>query len=151
MNIKEFLDTYGTDTTNNFQLEKYAKDLKIPNFHVLMRDELETKLLQLNPLNIIINIHESNQKGAHWSLIHKNSSLKKAFFFDSYGLPPTEEVINFLKSIPDKIHSTFILQDFDDKYCGSLCLYILYRLNKNDMFQDIILEIFNYKNEHNVS
>ena len=39
MNLKSFLDKYGTETSNIFQLLQWAKQLKIKNFHVLMRDE----------------------------------------------------------------------------------------------------------------
>ena len=41
MNLKEFLNKYGKETTNNFQLLHYAKQLKIPNFHVVMKDEIK--------------------------------------------------------------------------------------------------------------
>ena len=40
MNIKEFLNRYGVDTTTNFQLLHWAKQLGLKNFHVLMRDEI---------------------------------------------------------------------------------------------------------------
>ena len=39
MNIDDFYKHFGRDTTTNFQLEKYAKELKFPNFYVCMRDE----------------------------------------------------------------------------------------------------------------
>ena len=41
MNLKSFLEKYGTETSNNFQLLHWAKQLKIKNFHVLMRDEIK--------------------------------------------------------------------------------------------------------------
>jgi hypothetical protein len=143
---KSFLDNYGNDTTNNFQLEKYAKDLGIPNFNCLMRDELNDLSIENLPLNIIINLHTSNQKGVHWSMISV-PNIKKAYYFDSYGLPPTKEVKSFLKPIKNKICSTFKLQDFDDKYCGIMCLYILDQLNNNNNFVNIVTHIFTSKNE----
>ena len=42
MNIKEFLDRYSVDTTNNFQLLHSAKQLGLKNFHVLMKYEIMT-------------------------------------------------------------------------------------------------------------
>ena len=41
MNLKFFLEKYGTETSNNFQLLHWAKQLKIKNFHVFMRDEIK--------------------------------------------------------------------------------------------------------------
>ncbi len=40
LSIKEFLDRYGEDTTTNFQLLHYAKELGIKPFKVIMRNEL---------------------------------------------------------------------------------------------------------------
>ena len=41
INGSEFLNRYGVSTTNNFQLLHWAKQLKIKNFHVLMRDKIK--------------------------------------------------------------------------------------------------------------
>ncbi|ESP03466.1 hypothetical protein LOTGIDRAFT_171403 [Lottia gigantea] len=38
MNI--FLDKYGTDTTTNFQLMRWANELNLPLFYYCMRDEI---------------------------------------------------------------------------------------------------------------
>ena len=138
--LKDFFVKYGTSTTNNFQLERYAKELNIFNFHVLMRDELNPLLLDTLPLSIIINLHKSNQNGVHWSLIYVKNT-REAFYFDSYGLPPTEETIKFLKSFKRRICSTFKLQGFEDRYCGVLCLYILFKLNNGCKFENLILDL----------
>jgi len=142
--IKEFFDKYGTDTTNNFQLEKYAEELKINNFHCIMRNELreiavETNITPFTVMSIIINLHNSNQKGVHWSMIFV--SKNNGYFFDSFGLPPPEEVIKFLKPLQNRLCSTFKLQEFDQKYCGIISLFVLYKLNKGLKFTDIILDI----------
>ena len=39
--IKEFLYIFGTQTTTNHDLMRYAKMLKIKNFHVVMFDEVK--------------------------------------------------------------------------------------------------------------
>src|SRR6266853_1255053 len=62
-NFNDFIDYYGSDTTNNFQLIKYAKELKIPNFYCLMNDELNNIPKNKYPINIIINLHSSNKNG----------------------------------------------------------------------------------------
>ena len=89
MNLKDFFNKYGTDTTSNFQLIKWAKELKIPNFHYVMRDEInELPLTSKNPLNVVTNIHASDQQGIHHSAFHLG---KERYFFDSYGLNPCKD------------------------------------------------------------
>ncbi len=41
MNIEQFLDRYGTDTTTNFDLLHYSKELKIKPFYYVMSNEIE--------------------------------------------------------------------------------------------------------------
>lgn len=138
LNLTNFLNKYGTQTTNNFQLIKYAKELGIPNFHVCMRDEL--KELQLT-CNVICNIHTSDQKGVHWSALR--ISPHDATYFDSYGLPPTQEILDLCSHIKHKITYSGQLQEFGTSYCGQLCLYVLYCLNKSIPFETIVEEIKN--------
>ncbi len=45
--IEDFLNRYGIDSTTNFQLLQYAKELEIKPFKVLMRNGLK-KLKQKN-------------------------------------------------------------------------------------------------------
>ena len=143
MNITDFYKRYGKYTTTNFQLRDYAKELKIPNFHICMRDEISDLPRTAIPLNVITNIHTSHERGVHWSAFHV--SKEKAYFFDSYALPPTKEIIDFLPKNLDRTRNTFQLQDFNDSYCGQLSLYVLYKLSCNEDFQKIILSIV--KNE----
>ena len=82
MNLKSFLEKYGTETSNNFQLLHWAKQLKFKNFQVLMRDEISENYKI--PVNIITNNNTSKQNGSHWSAFHINKNGKK-FWFDSYG------------------------------------------------------------------
>ena len=143
MNIKEFLNRYGVDTTTNFQLLHWAKQLGLKNFHVLMRDEIREAIFTKLPVNIIINIDPKKDGGVHWSCFHITADGKK-YWFDSYGLPPLKEIINKFrrktKSVPADAKSPimaadFQIQDFGMKYCGQLALYVLYRLSKADVLK----------------
>ena len=140
MNIEEFFNKYGTDTTTNFQLIQYAKELKIPNFHYVMRDEMNLLSKDKLPLNVITNIHTSKENGVHHNCFYIGS--KGNYFFDSYGLNPTKEVEKFIQN---GIGSNFKIQQSNTKYCGQLSLYVLYCLNKtDDSFEDIVLDIKKY-------
>ena len=57
MNIDDFYKRFGRDSTTNFQLERHARELKIPNFYVCMRDEINQLPRNMFPLNVIVNIH----------------------------------------------------------------------------------------------
>ena len=138
MNIKEFLNHYGVNTTNNFQLLHWAKQLKIKNFHVLMRDEIKDFNLKKLPLNLIVNIDPKKEGGVHWSCFHIAKDGKK-YWFDSYGLPPLKEIIDKFKS--PILAADFQIQDFGMKYCGQLALYILYKLSNKDDFIKSVLDL----------
>ena len=104
MEIDKFLEKFGFDTTSNFDLEDFAEELGIPNFFVLMKDELKDLAPKAN-VNVICNLHTTKQNGIHWSCF----STKHKVFFDSYGWPPLKEVDNIM---PHGTYSIFKLQDF---------------------------------------
>ena len=69
MNLTSFLTKYGINSTSNFQLKDFLKDLNI-NGKVLMRDELN-KIKYTKKNNIIMNLQTSKDNGSHWVAIHK--------------------------------------------------------------------------------
>lgn len=131
MNLNNFFNKYGIDTTTNFDLIKYAKELKIKPFYYTMRDEI---INLPDNCYVITNINTSKEKGVHHSALVKNQNK---YFFDSYGLPPTEEIGEGGK------YSTFQLQNFNQKYCGQLSLYFLYKFKfqPKKSFEEIVLDI----------
>ena len=85
MNIHNFLNKYGTDSTTNLQLIRYAKELSIPNFHCIMRNELKSlRKLKKLPIFIICNYQATDENGTHWIAMYKDN--KNSFYFDSYGI-----------------------------------------------------------------
>src|SRR5271156_4165350 len=85
----------GQDTTINLDRETYAKKPKIKYFRgVFMDDELPTKI-KANESGIV-NLQDSDEQGSHWVCYFKKGKLK--YYFDSYGLDPSNEVLNYLKS-----------------------------------------------------
>ena len=138
LSLTEFFKKYGKNTTNNFQLLHYAKQLKIPNFQILMRNEIKNANMKL-PVNIITNIHTSKENGIHWSCFHIDEKNNK-FWFDSYGIPPPKEIIDKFKS--PITASDFKLQELGiDNFCGQISLYVLYKLNNKTDFLKTLLDI----------
>lgn len=133
MSIDEWLKEFGKNTTSNLQLAKYCKKLKIHNVVICMRDELTN--VSKHTKNIIMNLEDNDGNGSHWVCIF-NSQDK--YYFDSFGLPPPVEVIKFLQN---GVYQTFQVQELNSKCCGQLCLYVLFQLNKNKKFYDIIFNL----------
>ena len=55
-NFVDFTKKYGVDTTTNFQLIKWAKELNIKHFYCLMRDEIKV-LKNKKQYYCICNLH----------------------------------------------------------------------------------------------
>ena len=127
--------------TTNVYLENEAKRLKFKNFRgVKFKDEL----LKIKPLDQecgILGSKNHTQDNMHWTAWFKNKDKK--YYFDSFGLDPTIEIIKYLQS-PILI-STFQIQHYDENDCGQWCLYILDRLNKGEDFINVILNNINKK------
>lgn len=152
LNFKDFVKKYGDKTTSNIQLTEWAKELDIPNFHCIMRDEVKHLSMPNNgkPLNIIVNLEKSDQPGSDWNACYTRSnpiSNAISFYFSSYALPPLKEVKTFLNrnGVKNRKYSTTKLQDWQDEYCGQIALFVLYRLNTGkateENFENIVLEL----------
>ena len=122
-------------TLSNVDITKYVKILKIKNFRgCFMRDELKN----LKPLYTecgVLNLNLSNEPGSHWTCWFKSN--KDKYYFDSFGLPPPKEVIDYLCS--PILYSTFQLQGMNDTNCGKWCLLVLNKMNKGSDYVDLIL------------
>ena len=100
-----------------------------------MRDEIKEIT---NKTNIITNNNTSKQV-VHWSAFHINNKGEK-FWFDSYGSPVLEEIVQTFKS--PILGNTSKFQEFNTSYCGQLSLYFLYKINNGKSMEEICLELF---------
>ena len=135
-NWNKFKIKFGTQSTSNIELIKYAKMLKIKPFKCLMRDEIGS--LKNKYGYFIVNIHTSSQPGVHWSAVY--SDRDRVYFFDSYALPPLKEIVDTFNHTDNRYCGDWHeqIQTFDKSYCGQLSLYVLYRLKncKNKTKED---------------
>ena len=149
MDIKKFLNKYRTDSTTNFQLLKYAKELGIKPFYCIMRNELDklnkakTKLDKYSAVYIICNYQTTEEQGTRWVSMCRDKD--KSFYFDSYGLQLFPEALDFLE---EGIFSTFKIQPDNSRLCGQLCLWILFQLHMGKDFYDSVLELNEYFNPY---
>jgi len=125
--------------TTNIQLENEAKKLNFKNFRgVVMRDQISS-LKQLACECGILGSKTSKEDDMHWTCWFKDG--KNKYYFDSFGLTPTKEIVKYLKS--PLIYSTFQIQQFNESNCGEWCIYVLNRLNKGDDYTDVIMDLIN--------
>lgn len=132
--IKEFLDLFGQNTTTNFDLIKYAKLLNIKNFSVIMTDEV--KDLPNDNFSCILNFQLTSQQGSHWVALYKYGEI--LYYFDSYGTPIQKTVLDKFKRI--RSHN-YQIQPLLSNMCGQLSLLVIYLLNNNYKYEDIVLSL----------
>ncbi len=122
--------------TSNTELSEMAKCLNIPNFYCIMKDELKTLKDVERPLNLIINLENSDQNGSHWTLAYADD--KQKIFYCTFGSTIPTEVKEFLLKIDDRpiLTSDIQIQEFNTDTCGLLCILILYLLNSGQKFEE---------------
>ena len=143
MEIKQFLERFGTSTTSNFDLIAIASILNIPNFHCVMSNEVHKLRRKKLPIYAVINYQSDTFEGTHWVCLYKD--INRSYYFDSYGLQIIPELESYLRG---GIQSTFRIQPDNTKMCGSLCMFVLYRLSRHGDFFDTILELNTYFNNN---
>src|SRR6266853_2562289 len=90
----------------------------------------------------VVNLQNSDQQGSHHVCYYKHG--KEKYYFDSYGLNPSDDMIKYLKPTKNSsliICSTFIIQKFNTVICGQLAVYLLFMLNQGYKFLDILFSL----------
>ena len=106
-----------------------------------MRDELKGSISKNECL--ILNMDDSKGDGTHWTSLYSKNN--KCYYFDSYGFDPPTEVKNYCRG-KENYSNSFKIQTPDEVICGQFSLYIIYKLNKDVPFYDILSELYNRNN-----
>jgi len=110
---------------SNFDIIRIARERRIPLNDVIAKDEISK--LKKNG-NYVINLENKNQDGSHWTALIMSG--KKCVYFDSYGMPPPEQLYQFLERKYKKVYfSKMEIQDMDSTFCGYFCLAFLKFVN----------------------
>ena len=122
---------------SNLELLEAARKLKIPNCRgVNLRDTLPTTPKKKECGLLILD--DTAGSGTHWVAWYNNGTEKK--YFDSYGLQPPNELVDYLHS--PILYNTERVQPYDQVFCGHLCLYVLKQLGGGQHLQDIINSLY---------
>jgi len=125
---------------------------KYDNFRgVFAKDDLPT---QINDNEMgIVNFDNHDSQGTHWVCYFNSSSPPEneyVLYFDSYGLPPPENLKTYLLTSGKKIkRNTSEIQYGDSIMCGYYCVYILNQLMNNHKLSDLILSFTPYPSIEN--
>ena len=92
----------------------------------------------------IFNLEPAYMSGSHWVATHvKNGKIN---YFDSFGLPPFQEIVNHAKKKNlTLIHQNNQIQAFNTTTCGYFCLYFLNEMNKGSSYFNL-LQVFDINN-----
>jgi len=127
---------------SNIQIIDKCKELKIKNFKgVFMRDELKGRTSKNECF--ILNHDISSNNGTHWTCLFVKNGV--AFYFDSFGLDPPLEILDYCKGL-ERYCSTSKIQQYDEVICGHYSIFMLHSLSKGDSFFDVLDEL--YRSNH---
>ena len=111
--------------TTNIDLIKMAEKYGIKVDYILFKDEL--KLIPYKPnLDIILNMSNTKHPGTHWIALHTFKDM--LVYFDSFGVEPPEEVIDFLRKDFSKgklVYNNYQIQHITSERCGQHSLGFL--------------------------
>ena len=120
---------------SNFDIIRICKKLKMSNFKgCFMRDEIRN--ICDNDECFIMNLDDSSSPGTHW--IAMNIVRGTTYYFDSFGLEPTQEIKEYCKE--PRYYNSFVFQKPNEVICGHLCLYFLYRMCKCEQHFNTVLD-----------
>ena len=128
MNNKKKIPTDGI--TSDIDLYNLANKIKIKLNGIYFKNELPSPHLG----NYIINLASSNDNsgGTHWvhCELRNENNIRKAVYFDPFGLPEATLVTKFLlkwvnNNFNNIIRNTHDIQNINSNYCGEyniLCI-----------------------------
>lgn len=76
----------------------------------------------------IVNLDPHSMPGSHWVAIYFKQDNQTAYYFDSYGMPPSNKnILDFLQNNTNTIvYNKVCFQHNMSFYCGYFCLYFLF-------------------------
>ena len=151
---------------SDIEVRDLARRMSVPLVFCSFKDNLARETLQYNK-GYIVNMESTTdpetgkqQEGSHYVCFQCNrypSGEKQCIYFDSYGMPPPEEVKQFCEGV--KVHfNTKDIQSLMADCCGYYCLAFLHFINAcpqrtghlfadSEAFTDLFLDL-NKSNDH---
>ena len=130
---------------SNFDLLEWCQYLNISIKNVLSRDQTVPHNHKL--AIFIYNLEPSYMGGSHWVATYVRDNVIN--YFDSFGLPPFEELVNHAKRKNlTLLHQNQQIQNLYTLTCGYYCLYFLNEMNKGVDYFDLLQVFSNDTNKN---
>ena len=94
----------------------------------------------------IVNLDSKKGSGTHWVLVDNRRS-QECIYFDSYGMPPPEEVLARMQNTGKKlVYNDADVQELGSEQCGWWCEYVAEELGKGKSFKKVVSFVQNQPN-----
>ncbi len=122
--------SWKSETTSE-DLQQWANKLHIRLNFIGFKD----KLKHIKPGAYIINLQNSNQgSGTHWVGMYLSID-QHAYYFDSFGASPPEEVLKVMKYWTNNVKHIHInpydIQNINGGFCGEYVIDFLVNITRN--------------------
>jgi len=88
--------------------------------------------------------------GTHWVCVYNDEISDNVEYFDSFGLVPPNEVINYMKTAHKNIiYNESQIQNIDSILCGYYCLYFIMQRNKGQPPNKVLADFHQKPTEYN--
>lgn len=137
---------------SNFDIEKICNKCKIDCIGVFSKDEIPS---DKKVGSYFVNMEDADKgNGTHW-VFFKLFPNAKFIYFDSFGLPPPTEIIDWSNMFKPICINNRQIQDVHSTKCGWFCIalnyYLTYDFNPRESVDDIynnFLSIWSYPKDN---
>jgi hypothetical protein len=125
---------------DNYDLADIAKKERIPINDIFLKDRPPSKI---HAGGYIINLQDAtlNRGGSHWVALFVPPKQKVLAYMDSFGFPPSQSTINWIKSTEYKnypiAYNTKEIQNINSGGCGIYSMFFIEFMTKHRTDQDI--------------
>ena len=126
---------------SNIEIENIMKNERISNFRGVYSKDILPKKMNRNE-SIVVNIQDFlDGEGTHWVCMYNESKSEDVEYFDSYGLRPSDIVIEYMETAKKGIvYSSNQIQHTDSIMCGYYCIYFIKERYNGRNMMDILLD-----------
>lgn len=119
------------------QVDELLKD--IPHYKGCFPNDYIKRRKPTKHEYFVLNLQNSNQGGSHWVALINRPDSEYIEYYDSFGLPPTEEVLTYMKRSGKKvIYNSNQIQDMKSNACGYFSAHFIRERSKGINPYDLI-------------
>ena len=89
------------------------------------------------PTSIVVNLDTSAEVGSHWVGLFIKSPTH-ALYFDSYGLKPEDQLLDYLKGFTTVTINIFTLQSLISNVCAKFVIFFIFMCSKGYSYESIL-------------